>query len=257
MNKELPDSLQCSVIEIGRKGSWQVSGFPRFLEKNTIHVWSARYEDLDCHFTSLSNVISTDQKNIAFTFRTSDNAKKYVLRHGLVRSILGRYIRHNPETVAFFTGRNGKPELDLQGSYADISFNLSHTSDMVLIGVTWQRRIGVDIVRMNLAYRFDDTAGYMLTPAEQAILKKTAPDLRYEVFFRMWAAKEAILKATGGTLTLMKKTDLSDIFEDGGYSPEYSMNYLDSQPPFFLWQFMVGSRHRGAVAVDAGNARYQ
>jgi 4'-phosphopantetheinyl transferase len=125
---------------------------------------------------------------------------------------------------------------------------------MVLIGVTKKRRIGVDLVTMEPSYRFQDIAEYMLTPAEKTFLKRIEPAQRYQVFFRIWAAKEAVIKATGGTMALMKTIDLSDIIEDILYSPDYSMNFMDTHPPFFLWQFTSGSGYLGAIAVDAGKA---
>ena len=106
---------------------------------------------------------------------------------------------------------------------------------------------------MDPGYRFHDSAEYMMTPAEKVFLKSVEPSLRYQVFFRIWAIKEAILKATGSTLALMGKTDLSAIIQELLSSPEYSMKYLDNHPPFFIWQFTCGSGYYGAIAADASN----
>ena len=246
------DSVQCTVLAIGQEDPLPAYGCPKGLEKNSIHVWSARYRDLERHFRILSDVISRQEQETASTFRKSADAKKYVIRRGIVRSILAHYTRLTPEMLAFITGKNGKPELDPPDGYADLSFNLSHTSEMVLIGVTKKRRIGVDLVKMDPSYRFQDIAAYLLTPAEKAFLNRIEPDQRYQVFFRIWTAKEAILKANGSTLSLMGTTDLSEIIADVLYSPDYSMNFMDTHPPYFLWQFTSGSGHLGAIVVDAG-----
>jgi 4'-phosphopantetheinyl transferase len=187
-------------------------------------------------------------------FRNSAATRNYILRHGVLRSILAQYTHQDPELVALVTGKNGKPELDPQGRSADVFFNLSHTSEKILIGVTLKRRIGVDIVKMEPAYTFHKSAEYILTPAEKRFLKSIEPALRYQTFFRLWAIKEAILKATGSTLALMETTDLSEIIEDLLCSPEYSMKYLDAHPPFFIGQFTSGSGHLGAIAVESGNS---
>jgi hypothetical protein len=39
----------------------------------------------------------------------------------------------------------------------------------------------------------------------------------------------------------METTDLSEIIEDVLCSPQYSMKYLNTHPPFFIWQFTGGS----------------
>ena len=108
---------------------------------------------------------------------------------------------------------------------------------MVLIGVTKKRRIGVDIVKIESSYRFHDHAEYIFTPGEKACLQKIKPELRFQVFFRIWALKEAILKATGNTLAMMEKTDLSEIINDVLISPEYLMKFLGTHPPLFICQF--------------------
>jgi len=253
-HNSLLDSVQCKVISIGQEDPLKAFGFSPFLEENWIHIWSARYGDLEQHFKVLSKVIRFEEQRTASAFRKSADTRKYVLRQGLLRIILGNYTHHNPEMVSFTTGLNGKPELDSERAYADVSFNLSHSSEMVLIGVTKKRRIGVDIVKMDPLYRFHESAEYILTPAEKAFLKSIEPAQRYQVFFRMWALKEAILKATGSTLSMMEKTDLSAIIQDILGSKDYSMKYLNMHPPFFIWQFTSGSEHLGAIAADVSNS---
>jgi 4'-phosphopantetheinyl transferase len=248
------DAVQCKDVGIGQKDTLQECGFPPVIEKNRIHIWSARYNDLDCHFRILSEVVSSEEQKTASAFRKPGESRNYLLRHGLVRTILAHYTRKTPEKLSFTKGKNGKPELDPLGAGAELSFNLSHTSEMVLIGVTKKRRIGVDIVKMDPSYQFQDTAEYLMAPAEKAFLIRIEPALRYQVFFRMWAIKEAILKVTGSTLARMVITDLSQIMEDVVSSPEYSMSCLDTHPPLEIWQFTIGFGHHAAVAVEAGIA---
>jgi 4'-phosphopantetheinyl transferase len=250
MDKLFHTFVHCNVICIGREETIRAVGFPPLLQKNSIHIWSALYGDLDHHYKVLSGIISLEEQKTASTFRKSADAKKYILRHGVLRIILGNYTHHNPEKISLITGKNGKHELDMQGAYADVSFNLSHTSDMVLIGITRKRRIGIDIVKMDPLYQYNDIAEYILTPAEKAFLQSIKPALRYQVFFRMWALKEAILKTTGDTLSMMKETDTSDVIHKGCSFPCCSIKYRNSLPPFFIWQFNSGPDHYGAIAAE-------
>lgn len=253
MDTPVRDSLQCMLVDIGRKESLQPDGFPPRIQKDRIHIWSAGYNDLDRHFRVLAGVISPKERDVAMTFTNTSDTRRYILRHGVLRSILAQYTHQDPEQVAFVTGKNGKPALDPNGGSADVFFNLSHTGDKILIGVTQNRRIGVDIVNMEPSYPFQESAEYILTPAEKRYLQSVEPALRYQVFFRIWAIKEAILKTTGGTLAMMKTTDLSAIIPDLLFSPDYSMKYLET-PPFFIWHFTSEPGHYGALAVDAGNS---
>jgi phosphopantetheinyl transferase len=66
-----------------------------------------------------------------------------------------------PEMISFITGKSGKPELDPDCASEEVSFNLSHTGEMVLNGVTPKRRIGGDIVKMDPSYRLQESAEYL------------------------------------------------------------------------------------------------
>lgn len=247
------DTLQCTIIDIGQENPRKACRSPPFLEENRIHIWSAHYDDLERHVKVLSDIVSQEEQKTASTFRIAADARKYVLRHGAVRIILGNYINQSPEMIPLLIGMNSKPCLDLEDSYSDISFNLSHSSEMILIGITKKRRIGVDVVKVDPSYRFHESADYILTIGEKAFLRKIEPTLRYEIFFRIWTLKEAILKATGSTLTMMKKIDLSEIIQDIIFSPDYSRKFLNTHPSFFIWQFKSGPGHLGAIAIEGDN----
>jgi len=253
MNDLLQDSVQCKIVSMEQEDALQDFGFSPFLQKDRIHIWSAGYDDLQQHFKSLSSVISPEERHTASTFRNSVDTRKYILRHGVLRIILGNYTHTDPDLISLFNGKNGKPELDPEGGYTDVSFNLSHTSEMILIGFTRKHRIGVDIVKMEPYYQFHEIAEYILKPGEKAFMQRIEPALRYQVFFRIWALKEAILKVTGGTLMMMKNTDMSDIIQDVFSFPCCSMKYLNTHRPFFIWQFNSRPGHYGAIAADLGN----
>jgi len=241
------------MVDIGQENPRKACRSPPFLEENRIHIWSAHYDDLERHVKVLSDIVSQEEQKTASTFRIAADARKYVLRHGAVRIILGNYINQSPEMIPLLIGMNSKPCLDLEDSYSDISFNLSHSSEMILIGITKKRRIGVDVVKVDPSYRFHESADYILTIGEKAFLRKIEPTLRYEIFFRIWTLKEAILKATGSTLTMMKKIDLSEIIQDIIFSPDYSRKFLNTHPSFFIWQFKDGPGHLGAIAIEGDN----
>jgi 4'-phosphopantetheinyl transferase len=253
-NNLLLDTVQCNVVDIGECTRLLVCRSPPVLKDNSIHIWSARYGDLERHSRILLNSVNREDQKTASAFRNPADTNKYLLRHGLLRIILAHYTHHKPEMVPLKTGKNGKPEMDQKGDPADVLFNLSHTGEMVLIGVTRKHLIGADIVHIDPSYQFQDTAEYMLTPAEKVCMQRIEPVLRSQIFFRIWAIKEAILKATGSTLNLMEKTDLSGMIEDVRGFPEYSMKYQNMQQSFFIWQFTCGSAHLGVIAVDTPNS---
>jgi len=253
MDKLLLGSLQCNIFNVGQESTPKAAGFPSFLPKNRIHTWSALYRDLEIHYKILSGTTSPGEQYAASLFRCDADSRRYILRHGLLRIILGNYTFHNPESISFLTGKNGKPELIPHEGYTVVSFNVSHTSEMVIIGIASTQRIGIDIVKIDPLYQFHEIAEYILTPAEKAFMQEIEPAQKHQAFFRIWALKEAILKTTGDTLSMMKDTDTSDIIQNGFSFHRCSLKYRKSLSPFFIWQFRSGSDHFGAIAAEIGS----
>ncbi|MCE3294305.1 MAG: cereulide biosynthesis operon crsT, crsX, grsA and grsB s [Crocinitomicaceae bacterium] len=76
-------------------------------------------------------------------------------------------------------------------------FNLSHSGDYVVLAIS-ENEVGVDIEFMGeVAY---DELSKFFTPAEQELIRSSVHP-RYE-FYRIWTAKEALLKCTGKGLGL-------------------------------------------------------
>lgn len=83
-------------------------------------------------------------------------------------------------------GENGKPCLS-----GGPCFNLSHSGDYVILGVS-DRELGVDVER--IAPWNDRVARRCFLPAELSWLYA---DPTENAFFRLWTAKESVMKATG------------------------------------------------------------
>jgi 4'-phosphopantetheinyl transferase len=209
------------------------------LENNTIHVWTARFSDLDRFYGILSDFLSQTEQKKASTFRKPADTRRYSMRHGMVRFILGNYIRTSPGRVPLVTGKNGKPELDLQPhDDQTIMFNVSHTDEMISIGVMKKFEIGIDIVKIDPRYPIQEIAEYLFSPREISYLQGTRPDQRGNIFFTFWSMKEAIVKTTGEGLRGIQETDVMNIV-------------LNQTIPkdFFIFPFIPAPGYRGAVAV--------
>ena len=219
------------------------------LENNVIHVWTARFSDLDCYFRIFSDFLSQTEQEKASTFRKPAGARNYILRHGMVRYVLGTYTRTEPGMVPLVIAGNGKPELDLKRESLKISFNISHTSELVSVGVITKFGIGIDIVKIDPRCPIQEIAEYLFTPHEKKYLQGLQPDRRVSIFFTMWAMKEAIVKATGEGLPVIHDTDVLNILQ---YPPSGLPRYDKTNKgaaDFFVCPFIPETGYRGAVAV--------
>lgn len=97
-------------------------------------------------------------------------------------------------------GEYGKPALP---AHFNLAFNLSHTSRGIVIALTRQGEIGVDIedtvVRLR---RGMDIAKRFFTAAEFSFLRQLAPAQAGEMLQLLWTLKESYIKATGRGLSV-------------------------------------------------------
>jgi 4'-phosphopantetheinyl transferase len=102
--------------------------------------------------------------------------------------------------LRFSYNPQGKPSLT--GVTDPLRFNVSHSHGIALYGVTRGREIGIDVEQVRGEVAVDQLADRFFSTQEVAALRALPAAERREAFFRIWARKEAYLKATGLGLSL-------------------------------------------------------
>ena len=102
-------------------------------------------------------------------------------------------IRTEPAPCVHCGERHGKPYLAAPAG-TDLRFNLSHTDGLALVALARGREVGVDVEAMRPGRRAQAIADRRFTPAEAAAVRSAGD--QDSLFFRLWARKEAYLKAT-------------------------------------------------------------
>ena len=156
------------------------------LPEGEIHVWFAPIEIAG----SVAGLLSQPEVERAGRFRVEAPRQRCIAARGLLRQLLGRYLDADPRRLAFVEGEHGKPALADGG----IEFNISHADDLVALAFG-RTALGVDVeaVRpmrdaVQIARRF-----FSAEEAERVIEAENVDD----VFFTIWTAKEAVVKAIG------------------------------------------------------------
>ncbi len=117
---------------------------------------------------------------------------------GQLRWLLAGCLGQAPGRLRFGRQAHGKPFL--VGS--DLHFNMSHSGDWLLVAVTWNRPVGVDVERIRPLSRMEALAEHCLAPAELAQWRHLDKARQTPAFFRFWTGKEAFIKADGRGLSL-------------------------------------------------------
>ncbi len=164
------------------------------LQPGEIHLWRIPLDD-PSRLESARAVLSPEEIARAARFVFEPDRNRFIVSHGALRMLLGRYLATDPSDLEFQSGPNGKPSL--VQLFTDLRFNLSHSADLALIAVARGREVGVDVERVQKEILFEQIAEHYFEPTEAWDLRIAPPDERALRFFDLWTRKEACLKAEG------------------------------------------------------------
>jgi phosphopantetheinyl transferase/ribosomal protein S18 acetylase RimI-like enzyme len=144
--------------------------------------------------------LSQAERTRAARFATDALRNKWLHGHGAMRRILARDLGVDPRRIEYGIGEHGKPFV-AQPPGSGIEFSYSDAADVALLAVSRAGPVGVDIEPVQRPAEVDAIAESRFGPSERDALRRLAGEARLERFFRIWARKEAALKATGEGLS--------------------------------------------------------
>jgi len=171
------------------------------LSDGEVHVWRAFLHEVEPHLHALAQTLSADERHKAERFYFERDRKRFVSSHGILRKILGRYLRLEPNRLKFLYGSHGKPTLGGTTDGHSLCFNMSHSHDLAIFAFTWGRRIGVDVEYVRPMPDSEEITEHFFSPQENAVFRAVPASRKLETFFNCWTRKEAFLKAVGDGLS--------------------------------------------------------
>ena len=171
--------------------------------------------------------LSSDERARMRRFGNDALRARYLIGRASLRWVLAQTIGGTPQAVMIERGPRGRPQL---GAAAAIDFNVSHTADVALIGVSREGRIGVDIERADRVIQSSRLARRVLTDRERAALPATDDAIRRRIL-RLWTCKEALAKATGDAM--------SAPFGRLDIETEPALRLVDGPPPYHPRDFVL------------------
>jgi 4'-phosphopantetheinyl transferase len=145
----------------------------------------------------LSKWLSDDERARMRRFGNDALRMRYLIGRASLRWVLAQTMGVTPAAVVIERGPRGRPQL---AGTAGIDFNVSHTADVALIGISYEGRIGVDVERADRVIHSAGLARKVLTDRERAALPADDDAIRRRIL-RLWTCKEALAKATGDAMS--------------------------------------------------------
>ncbi len=180
------------------------------LQTDEIHVWCVSLDQPVSRFQMLSTKLSMDEHTRAERFHFEKDRKHFVISKGILRTILGSYLRVEPEKLQFCYGKYGKPELAVISGKGRICFNSSRSEGLALYAFARDCEIGVDIEHIRDIPEMEHIVESFFSEREKVVFHALPETKKKEVFFNCWTRKEAFIKAIGdGLYCPLDKFDVS------------------------------------------------
>ena len=167
------------------------------LDSETIYLWWTSLNFSEETLQTFISLLSEDEIGKANRYKFPHHRNRYQVVHGILRIILGRYLKLDPTQVNFTYSDRGKPYLADTGNPQNLQFNLSHSENLAIVGISRDARIGVDVEQLRSMENVLQLTERFFCPSEYGLLIQANPEERDQLFFQLWTAKEAYLKATG------------------------------------------------------------
>jgi 4'-phosphopantetheinyl transferase len=161
-----------------------------------VHLWVIALQATEDARNRLAKTLAPSEVARAKSFHFRRERERYIVGRGILRCILGRYLRVTAASVAFDYGMNGKPALAAPFIESGLHFNLAHCEDLALLALA-RRGVGVDVERIRTLEDAAEMTALCCSPNEQRQFESLKDGERDASFLRLWTRKEAWLKATG------------------------------------------------------------
>lgn len=231
------------------------AGGPDLPGEGEIHVWAVPLDPPAERVARLEPLLADDERARADRFRFHRHRRRYAVGRGALRTLLGRYLGHDPRRIVFRYGPNEKPYLDAPRGPAggpELHFNLSNSSELAVIAVTLGSEVGADVEKLRPMPDALTISERFFSAGERRVLASVGEAERDRAFFHCWTRKEAYLKAVGTGITV--PLDRFDVTLAPGEPPRMLAMEGDAKRAagWALFHLEPAAGYLGAVAIEGG-----
>lgn len=197
--------------------------------------------------------LSDAERARAAQFATDALRHRWLHGHVAVRRILASVLGVAPGAIAYGAGASGKPFVASPAG-TGLEFNYSDSADLALLAVTTAGPVGVDVEALRPVPEFEAITARFFSAEERTALLALPEAERRGAFHRVWARKEAYIKAVGDGLghglhrfaVTHERGDARFVHLDGS---------REAAAGWTLAEVEVASGYEGAVAIRLVDAR--
>ncbi|MDM5187175.1 4'-phosphopantetheinyl transferase superfamily protein [Bacillus sp. DX4.1] len=175
-------------------------------------------------------------------FQMPEDKKRTLLGNYVAKCLIARYTQQNIEHVHFTTNAYGKKTVQK----SPISFNLSHAGKWVVIALSTNESIGVDVEKMEPIDIWEVATFFSI--AEQRYLKGLVGEEAEHAFYRIWTAKESFLKCIGRGLSQPLDTFIVPLHSSA--QPQSIESATVYSNTIQVYSFQIDSEHWCSISTN-------
>jgi 4'-phosphopantetheinyl transferase len=196
------------------------------LAPDAIHVWTARM-DVDSHvMDEMLERLSPFERARAEAMPEERASRQYVVSRAMQRQLLAGYVGGHPSEIRFGVVAMGKPTLAYPNDIG-LTFNTTHSGDLVVIAVATHRDVGVDVERVRPVERALKVSRRCFSAAEHEMLSSLDPGDLARAFLSIWVKREGTAKARGDSVWRGLASWKDGEIENSPRRSDWKVEYLD------------------------------
>ena len=213
--------------------------FNEELNSSTINIWKIPVFTDNALLYFLHESLCHVEIEKLLRFHQQKDRQRFITSHGILRFLLGKYLKISPAKIQFVTDQNKKPLLNANDN---LHFNIAHSGDWILIAVSGSA-IGVDVEKIDNDFSYQEILSLNFSKEEIEFIKNSNQPRNN--FYLLWTRKEALMKATA------KGIDEKLIFIsalDGLH--EMNEQIIGSENAWNINSFVLEENYVGSVAFN-------
>ena len=172
------------------------------LREDELHLWCVSLDQEAVSVERFRGMLAEQEEAQADRYRFPRDRSRFIVGRGVLRELLGLYLKRPPESLLILKGPHDKPFLPDHPEEEPLRFNLSHSHGLAVYALLKGAEVGIDIERIQPDFASNEIAERYFSLQERAALRALAPEARAEAFFLCWTRKEAYMKARGEGLEI-------------------------------------------------------
>jgi 4'-phosphopantetheinyl transferase len=238
----VPSSAVKSRSAILFRYEWEKPSIDICIESDHVHIWKVNLNRIASQ-REIAFILSTDEQLRANRLIDRKKREKYQSSRFALRIILSNYIKLPPQEIQFAYSQNGKPYTIQVNPFNEVSFNISHSEDLMLIAISKDSPIGIDLEKNHSVSTKKWIINQYFSKNDRNFFRNLPQEDRQTAFISAWTLKEAYGKALG---TGFGSAPQFDYFDQGYHSGSLA-NCLIMCPQNNFW-FMGFSPQKSFTA---------